>query len=119
MGGALVVGVGDPLKGTFIDGRQSRQDVSTLREIANRLGGEYHDGNLKHVPTNVLHGLGTLQANAEKVELTLREYALIAIAASSFLLASLPLILYFVTQRKKLGSAPWRKQRINTTTIHS
>ena len=119
VGGALVVGVGDPLKGTFIDGRQSRQDVSTLREIANRLGGEYHDGNLKHVPTNVLHGLGTLQANAEKVELTLREYALIAIAASSFLLASLPLILYFVTQRKKLGSAPWRKQRINTTTIHS
>ena len=119
VGGALVVGVGNPLKGSFIDGRQSRQDVSTLREIANRLGGEYHDGNLKHVPTNVLHGLGTLQANAEKVELTLREYALIAIAASSFLLASLPLILYFVTQRKKLGSAPWRKQRINTTTIHS
>lgn len=99
VGGALVVGVGDPLKGTFIDGRQSRQDVSTLREIANRLGGEYHDGNLKHVPTDVLRSLGTLQVTAEKVSFSLREYALLTIVCCSLLLASLPLILYFLAQR--------------------
>lgn len=117
IGGALVVGVGDPMKGSFIDGRQSRQDVSTLREIANRLGGEYHDGNLKHVPTDVLRGLGSLQISAEKVKLSLREYALIAIATASFLLASLPLILYFITQRKTFGSAPWiRRRTINLIT---
>jgi len=94
VGGVLVVGVGDPTKGSFIDGRQSRQDVSTLREIANRLGGEYHDGNIKHVPTATLRALGSLRMNAEDEELTIREYALITIAASSFLLASLPFFLY-------------------------
>ncbi|WP_411847669.1 vWA domain-containing protein [Roseibacillus persicicus] len=103
VGGALVVGVGDPMKGTLIDGRQSRQDVSTLREIANRLGGEYHDGNLKHVPTATLRSLGSLKVSAEKQQLTLREYALFAIALASFLLASLPLILYLLTDRKKLS----------------
>ena len=97
VGGVLVVGVGDPSKGSFIDGRQSRQDVSTLREIANRLGGEYHDGNLKHVPTAVLRGLGTLQISSEEEELTIREYALIAIATSAFLLALLPILLYLGT----------------------
>lgn len=98
VGGALVVGVGDPMKGTFIDGRQSRQDVSTLREIANRLGGEYHDGNLKHVPTTVLRSIGTLQVSAAEDELTLREYALFTIITASFLLAMLPLLLYLLTR---------------------
>ena len=37
--GVLVVGVGDPQAGMFIDGHQSRQDVSTLRQIAARLRG--------------------------------------------------------------------------------
>ena len=97
VGGVLVVGVGDPSKGSFIDGRQSRQDVSTLREIANRLGGEYHDGNLKQVPTTVLRGLGSLNMNSEKEPLTLREYALITIVFSAFLLAFLPLFLYLIT----------------------
>lgn len=100
VGGVLVVGVGDPMKGSFIDGRQSRQDVSTLREIANRLGGEYHDGNIKHVPTAVLRKLGSLQMTAEEDELTLREYALIVIGVSSFLLACLPILLYLVTHFK-------------------
>lgn len=98
VGGVLVVGVGDPSKGSFIDGRQSRQDVSTLREIANRLGGEYHDGNIKHVPTAVLRGLGSLQITSEKEELSLREYALMAIVSSAFLLATLPISLYLVTR---------------------
>ena len=34
----LIVGVGDPRQGSFIDGRMSRQDASTLRQIAARLG---------------------------------------------------------------------------------
>ena len=97
VGGVLVVGVGDPMKGSFIDGRQSRQDVSTLREIANRMGGEYHDGNIKHVPTATLRSLGSLKVGAEETELTLREYALITVAAAAFLLASLPFFLYLVT----------------------
>ena len=47
----LIVGVGDPRQGSFIDGRMSRQDASTLRQIAARLGGIYHDGNQKHIST--------------------------------------------------------------------
>lgn len=111
VGGALVVGVGDPMKGTLIDGRQSRQDVSTLREIANRLGGEYHDGNLKQVPTATLRSLGTLKVATGEKKLTLREYALLTAALASFLLASLPILLYLLSDRKKIFS-PRRVYRL-------
>ena len=50
----LVVGVGDPRTGSFIDGRMSRQDACTLRQIAARLGGIYHDGNQKHLSSELL-----------------------------------------------------------------
>ena len=35
----------------FSPGRQSRQDVSTLRQIAVRLGGVFHNGYEKHLAT--------------------------------------------------------------------
>lgn len=94
IGGVLVLGVGDPSKGSFIDGRQSRQDTGALRQIASRLGGEYHDGNLKHVPTDMLARLGSLELEEQGLKLTLREYALVTCLISSFLLALLPIILY-------------------------
>ena len=93
IGGVLVLGVGDPTKGSFIDGRQSRQDTGALRQIASRLGGEYHDGNVKHVPTDMLARLGTLELDDQGVKLTAREYALIICATSSFLLSVFPVIL--------------------------
>ena len=95
IGGTLVLGVGDPSKGSFIDGRQSRQDVGALQQIAARLGGEYHDGNLKHVPTAMLSRLGTLDLEDETLDLGLREYALLTASLSAFILASLPVLLYF------------------------
>jgi len=102
----VVVGVGDPVNGTFSNGQQSRQNVSELQQIANRLGGTYHDGNVKHVSTDTLRRLNSLSMERPKEPLGKREYALIAIASSSFLLAVLPLILYY------LGS-PWRPAKIN------
>ncbi len=95
IGGILVLGVGDPSKGSFIDGRQSRQDVGALQQIASRLGGEYHDGNLKHVPSAMLDRLGTLETDESKFQLTLREYALLACTISAFGLALLPVLLYY------------------------
>lgn len=92
IGGVLVLGVGDPSKGSFIDGRQSRQDTGALRQIASRLGGEYHDGNIKHVPTEMLARVGTLELDDQGLKLTAREYALMGCASSSFLLAILPLV---------------------------
>ncbi len=95
VGGVLVLGVGDPSKGSFIDGRQSRQDVGALQQIASRLGGEYHDGNLKHVPTAMLDRLGTLETTEGRFKMTLREYALAICAVSALGLALLPLILFY------------------------
>jgi Ca-activated chloride channel family protein len=94
IGGTLVIGVGDPVKGSFINGRQSRQDVAALRQIANRLGGEYHDGNVKHIPTVMLRRLGTLDMEAGELKFTLREYAILTAAISAFFLAFLPLLLH-------------------------
>ncbi len=93
IGGVLVIGVGDPLKGTFIDGRNSRQDGSALRQIATRLGGEYHDANAKLVPTATLGSLGSLKTDDPTERLTRREWALIATAAGAITLAFLPLLL--------------------------
>ncbi|MGB0774242.1 MAG: vWA domain-containing protein [Akkermansiaceae bacterium] len=94
IGGVLILGVGNPTKGSFIDGRHSRQDTGALRQIASRLGGEYHDGNIKHVPTDMLARLGTLELEDQAAKLTLREYALIICATSALLLAILPILLY-------------------------
>lgn len=89
----LVVGVGDPLAGKFIDGRQSRQDVSTLRQIAARLHGTYHNGNEKHLTSVLLAELAHAASSGLWERLTRREYALIATAAGAALLAFLLLLL--------------------------
>ena len=91
--GALVLGVGNPTRGSMIDGRQSRQDVGALRQIAARLGGEYHDGNLKHIPTQMLSELGAIKTDEDGFEMTIREYALAIVGLSALGLALLPFIL--------------------------
>ena len=91
--GVLVVGVGDPKSGTFLEGRNSKQDVSTLRQIALRLGGTYHDGNRKHLPTDVIVALTSTEDESPFDRLTRREYALASCAAGALILALLPLLL--------------------------
>lgn len=103
IGSTLVLGVGDPTKGSFIDGTQSRQDISALSQIAARLGGSYHDGNRKHIPTDVLADLGTLKLEEESPDLTLREYSLIVIGVSSLLLALIPFMLHYHAGRFEPG----------------
>ena len=103
IGGVLVAGVGDPLKGTFIDGHHSRQDGATLRQIATRLGGEYHDGNAKLVPTAMLQRLGTLAVDGTKRLPGQRELAIFLTALGSTMLAALPLLLHFAGSRWNPG----------------
>jgi Ca-activated chloride channel homolog len=101
--GTMVVGVGDHLAGKFIAGHQSRQDESTLRQVAIRLGGEFHNGNKRHVPSDVL---ASAAADARKPlieRLTLREYALLAIAVGSALLGLVPLLLHWFGTRWQPG----------------
>lgn len=103
IGGVLVAGVGDPVKGSFIDGRHSRQDGTTLRQIATRLGGEYHDGNARLVPTATLQRLGTLSVDGDARLPGLRELAMALTAIGSSALAGLPLLLHFAGSRWNPG----------------
>ncbi|QDV42261.1 hypothetical protein Enr13x_21060 [Stieleria neptunia] len=89
----LVVGVGDPSQGSFIDGRQSKQDTFMLRQIATRLRGAYHDGNKRHLPSELVAGIALRGVQNQKEPWTRREYALMATAIGSFLLAVLPWLL--------------------------
>lgn len=100
----LIVGVGDAAEGKFINGEHSRQDVPALKQIATRLGGTYHDANRKHVPSETLRRLSSLSTDQDELELTMREYALLAIIISASLLAILPLLLYHLGSRWKISS---------------
>ncbi len=108
----LVIGVGDPKVGKFIDGRHSRQDVSTLRQIAVRLGGSFHDGNEKHVATSLVSSAFDTGEGEPWVKLGLREYALIAALLGSLVLALLPFLLhYFGTGfRPGVPAERWRAE---------
>jgi Ca-activated chloride channel family protein len=101
----IVVGVGDPRVGKFIDGRQSRQDVSTLRQIAARLGGEYHDGNEKQIPTALIADATGVDEDDILEKLSRREYALIAATTGAGLLALLPLLLALFGTAWRPGTA--------------
>ncbi|MEM9411932.1 MAG: VWA domain-containing protein, partial [Planctomycetota bacterium] len=50
----FVIGVGNSTSGSFIDGHQSRQDINTLRQVANRLRGIYHNGDKKHLTSKLV-----------------------------------------------------------------
>ena len=65
-----------------------------LRQIAIRLGGVYHDGNERHVSSNVLSAIAQSGEASAIEQLTKREYALMACALGSLLLALLPLALH-------------------------
>lgn len=89
----LVVGVGDPASGRFIDGHQSRQDSAALRQLAGRLRGSYHDGNDRHLPSTELAVLSRVMPMRDASGPGRREMALAATAAGGGLLAFIPLAL--------------------------
>jgi Ca-activated chloride channel family protein len=100
----LLVGLGDPRTGKFIDGRQSRQEVSVLRQTAVRLSGAYHDGNEKHLPTELLQRLTATARVSQFERLTRREYALIASGTGAGTYALLPLLLHLAGTRWRPGT---------------
>ncbi|MGL4551429.1 MAG: VWA domain-containing protein [Gemmataceae bacterium] len=97
----VVVGVGDPRAGKFISGHLSRQDVSSLRQLAVRLHGTYHDGNEKHLSTDLVRQMTLSGTRGPFERLTKREYALMAMATGASALALLPLLLH-------LAGTAWR-----------
>ena len=109
----LVLGVGNPRKGTFIDGHQSRQDPDVLRSLAGALRGEYLDINEKHLPTPKLGDLVVVTPPPHR-GLTLEEWALLAMAVGAAVLALLPAALEWagtdwrVVPARRAGEAPVR-----------
>ncbi len=91
----LVIGVGDPVTGKFIAGKNSRQDVSTLRQVAARLGGEFHNGNTQHISSGVIAKITQDTGKRRWEDLGRREYALIAIGLGATLMSLLPMALYY------------------------
>ncbi len=101
----LVVGVGDSQVGKFIDGRQSRQDVPTLKQIAARLGGTYHDGNAFHIGSGLIASAMGREDEDVFERLSRREYALIVSASSAVILAFLPILLMAFGTRWRPGTS--------------
>jgi Ca-activated chloride channel family protein len=91
----VLVGVGDVLAGRSIAGHQSRQDASTLNQLAIRMGGVYHNANEKQLPTDLVRQVTAVPGKTAFDRLTRREYALIAIAAGAGILTLLPLLLHY------------------------
>lgn len=91
--GTLVAGVGNPRRGTLINGEQSRQDAATLRRLAGRLGGRYVDVNEKHLPTETIQSLDQALPVTGEEEAGLRELALAATTLGSLLMAGVPVAL--------------------------
>ncbi|MFM1768344.1 MAG: hypothetical protein RJA22_873 [Verrucomicrobiota bacterium] len=100
----LVIGVGDARLGRFIDGHQSRQDASTLRQVANRLRGEYHDGNDRHLPSPSLRQLSALLPMRDQQPAGRRELALAAVGLGGTLIGLGPVAL-------ALAGSRWPRER--------
>ena len=97
----VVVGVGDPARGDFIDGHQSRQDTANLGQLARRLGGRYDDCNFRLLPREALESLAADDPSSSKWRLDRRTLALGLLSLGTATLCLLPLLL------DALGS-PWR-----------
>lgn len=91
----VVVGLGDPNSGTFIDGHLSRQDVNTLRQMANRLRGTYHNGNEKHLSSSLVEEFTKANETDEIRMWGRREWALYVAFFGSTLFAIIPVLLHY------------------------
>lgn len=90
----FVLGVGNPHKGTFIDGHLSRQEGDTLRTVASALMGTYVDVNEKHLTTAALGDLVVTSPLPQR-GLSLEELAVLAMVLGASVLALIPVALEF------------------------
>lgn len=105
----FVLGLGNPHKGTFIDGHQSRQEGDTLRVVASALRGTYVDVNEKHLPTSALGDL-VVMAPLPKRGLSLEEWAVLAMVLGAAVLSLIPVALEFFGSDWKVHRAQGEKE---------
>ncbi len=91
----IVVGVGDPVRPTMIAGHRSTQDSQSLKLLATKLKGVFHQGNNKHLPSAVIEKLSMIRPRLAE-GLGLREAALLSVGLSCGWLALLgPALIVF------------------------
>jgi Ca-activated chloride channel family protein len=100
----FVVGIGDSNSGSFIDGHQSRQDINTLRQIANRLRGSYHNGNQKHLTSQLVGKFIETKDDDNRGDWTRREWALLACLVGSAIFALVPILLHYFGTAYRAGT---------------
>jgi Ca-activated chloride channel family protein len=106
VGEIIIAGVGDATRGTFIDGHLSRQDHASLSQLARRLGGHYHNANVKQVPSEWLRRLSAPDERADRFQLSTRTLAIIVLAVSAAVLCLLPLALEHLGSSWKPATKP-------------
>lgn len=95
----IVIGVGDPNKASLVSGHSSKQETLSLKTLAARLGGTYHEGNRLHLPTETLQRLSMITPNGGN-NVGLRDAALIAIGVGAALTALIgPALMLFGLKR--------------------
>ena len=118
----IVIGVGDPVRGMVLSGHNSRQDAWVLKTLAGRLDGYYHDGNTKHLPSEIIEQLTMIAPRVGDV-LSLREAGLVALGFGCAALGLIgPLLLWFGTPRgyaAALRDASAADQRIQRISVKS
>ena len=100
----FVLGLGNPHKGSYIDGHQSRQEADTLRAVASSLRGSYVDVNEKHLPTSALGDL-VVMAPLPKHGLSLSEWAVLAMVVGAAIYALIPVALEYLGSDWKVARA--------------
>ncbi len=97
---AIIVGVGDPVRPTMIAGHRSTQDAQSLKLLASKLKGVYHQGNNKHLPTAVVDKLSMIRPRVGE-GFGLREVALACLAMGCMCLGCLdPALILFGRQHR-------------------
>lgn len=82
----IVIGVGDPDKATIISGHSSRQDQWLLKQLAARLGGYYHQGNTRHLPSAIVDKMSMIAPRVSTL-ISMREAGLVATALGASLIS--------------------------------
>ncbi len=107
--GVVVVGVGDPVSGKFIDGKNSKQNMSALRQAATRMNGEFHNGNEKQIASSILTELTSRHVKRSWQSLTKRDFALLAFVSGAAILACLPILLHYFGSSWQVGTLSTKK----------
>jgi len=113
----LVLGVGDSLRASPVGQTSSRQDVSSLKQLAVRLRGAYFDGNTQHLPSDTLSSLAMLSQQSAAGPTT-RTWALAAVGLGGALLGALwPWLATYGHPRTMRAAARAVRERERTATL--